>query len=157
MKKDLKTRESSVPFTPDRIDYDWNVLYQRFNSETFTLPFGLNLTELYLTMRIIAPDDQNITFRLGIGTLSDSYVPDIDLINDDLLISHRLMTGQGEAFTVLAGEELFLDGVNILRAVNNNKKDDAFVFFIDFDGEPDFSTTGSIEEWLYGSALLGVL
>jgi hypothetical protein len=153
----LDTRDISIPFTPDSIDSDWSIPYQRFIYETFTLPYGLDLTELYLTMKIVAPDAQNLAFRLGIGTLSASYDADIALTEEALIKSHRFITGQDAKFTILAGQELFLDGLSILRAVNNNRKDDAFVLFIDFDDEPDFSVTGSIEKWLHGSAILGVL
>lgn len=149
---DLQTREVSVPFKPltfSMFETEWQDVY--------TLPFGMNITELYLNLRIVAPTGQNLAFRLVVGKINDNYTANYNLTDAEVAKAHRLITGQDAKYTVAAGDELFLDGLSLKKAIEDNKKDDAFCFYTLWDVEPDFTSSGSREQHLYGSAVLGVL
>ena len=154
---DLKTRGVSIPFEPQE------VIQQVFGvgvtewQDVYTLPYGMNITELYLTLKIVAPTGQNLAFRLVIGKVNDNYTADYNLTDAEIARSHLLISGQTAKFTVAGGDEIFLDGLNLKRALSPNAEDDAFCFYILWDVEPDFTSSGLLETHLYGSAVLGVL
>lgn len=154
---DLQTRAVSVPFEPQEI------LQQVFGGgatayqDVYTLPYGMTINELYLTLRIVAPSAQNLSFRLAIGKINDDYTANYNLTDAEVAKAHRLITGQNDKYSVPAGTELFLDGLSLKKAIVDNRKDDAFCFYILWDVAPDFTSSGLLEQYLYGSAVLGVL
>ncbi len=154
---DLSTRGVSVPFEPQELLQQVHGVSATSYADIYTLPYGMNITELYATLRIIAPDTQALSFKVVIGKINDDYTPNYNLADAEINRSHVLITGQSSKFTIAAGAELFLDGLNLKRSLSPNSKDDAFCFFLLWDVAPDFTLTGSLEQHLYGSAVLGVL
>jgi hypothetical protein len=154
---DLQTRNVSVPFEPQEIIQQVFGVGVTEYADVYTLPYGMNITELYLNLKVIAPSAQALAFKLVIGKINDNYTANYNLTDAEIKKAHVLITGQTAKYSVPAGTELFLDGLSLKKAIVDNRKDDAFCFYILWDVEPDFSSSGLLETHLYGSAVLGVL
>ena len=154
---DLQTRGVSVPFEPQAITQQVFGGGAPSYADMYTLPYGMNITELYANIKIVAPAAQALSFKVVIGKVNSDYTPNYNLTDAEIARSHLLISGQTAKFTVAAGATLFLDGLNLKRSLSPNAISDAFCFYILYDVAPDFSSSGSFEQHLYGSAVLGVL
>jgi hypothetical protein len=180
MNTNLKTRDVSVPFISNpfgqfdgngidetqvfffELGYIADPLVNRYLDGPYTLPSNMNVTELYLTVRMTAPDDQDLSFRVAIGRWSHDYIPldKADYTEYEIGKSHQIITGVPDKFTVGMGESILIDGLNLVKALpkvgDSNYKNDAFVLVLYFDETPVFDLSGTIEVFVNGSSVLGV-
>lgn len=177
-RSNLKTRDISVPFisnpfgltdgeggaTFEELGYVPSPEANLYLDGPYTLPSEMNVTELYLTARLTAPDTQDLAFRVAVGRWDHDYIPVVKTAYTEyeIIKSQRLINGVDTKFECPAGETILLDGLNLVKALpspgSDDYKGDAFVLLFMFDEAPDFVTddTGSFEVKVNGSALLGV-
>lgn len=161
---DLQTRDVSVPFTLNHLDIETGASSGRYR---FVVPDNMNITECYLTIELVAPDDQDLSFKLAIGNWGTGDNEYLSEAPSQAVIDsyHRRIAGTDDKYSVNMGNTLLIDGINLKNVLpvdgDSNFKKDAFVLIIDWDEapvfDPDPTAIGSLSIRMTGSALLGVL
>lgn len=152
-------RDISVPFTATPYNnMDFNVSGINPSCIRFSIPKNSRIKELYLSIKIEnAPSD--INFKIAIGyfksTTNNEYVAETSYTSDYINASHLKIKGDSNKYSVLTGQTVLIDGINLTNAIDPN--DYGIVLITDFDSYPDFTVNGTINYKLTGSAILGVL
>ena len=78
--------------------------------------------------------------RIGIGYFSSRYTAQTSYTSDEILASHRAITGQDDPFTIAPASTFRIQRLNLYKAMYHRGdarfKDDAFVVLLAFDQAP---------------------
>ena len=110
-----------------------------------TQPEKGDIVEAYLFMEMVAPSDQGLSVRVGIGTFAgglDEIVPDTEYTEDFIATEHRRICGTDTPFSVAANGTLTID-VDLTRSIPKRGDadfvSDGFVLIVTFASLPAYA------------------
>lgn len=128
-----------------------------------TTPAGGELIEVYFSIILHAATAAGFSVHIFIGNFSDDDLTANDSYTEaEIAAGHLALNGTSTAYTVAAGESLFIDDLNLLPCIpglgDSDYKEDGFVLVFAFDSAPDNSDGWSVDAFrVTCSAQMGLL
>ena len=104
-----------------------------------------DLIEARLTAQFTVPSTAGTTLELYIGTFAADGVTPNTISASEISRMHQILTGLATPFTYASGEEVFIDGLNLMRLIpkrgHANFNEDAFILGL------KLTLAGSSAQW----------
>jgi hypothetical protein len=90
-----------------------------------------DLIEARLTMQFTVPNTAGTTLELYVGTFDTDGITPLTISSEEISRMHKILTGLSAPYTYGAGEEVFIDGLNLMQLIpkrgDANFNEDAFI------------------------------